>query len=411
MLAYGAPDHGSTAGIALNAPVVGIAASPDGAGYWEVASDGGVFSFGGARYAGSLGDIHLNQPIVGMAPTATGNGYWLVAADGGVFMFGDAPFLGSTGDRQLGDPVVALVAAPVGAGYWLVTAGGAVFGFGTALVRGDLSANRQPNPVVGMAATPTGDGYWLATADGGVFTFGGAAFAGSLGGQRLDEPVVGIAGAGRGAYWLVTRDGAVYSYGGATFAGSAADACKDAVLGLAVHRGGGYWLGTAPLPGAWLGSPDPLARTASESAQLASLLRLRQGCQAAASPQRGVLAHPLPGARVTTGYGWRTHPIYRRPQLHTGTDFARGSTALAAAAGTVADVRSRAGYGLTVVIDHGNGVATVYAHLARSAVVAGQSVGQGQAVGTVGSSGDATGVHLHFEVRVHGTATDPLSWL
>jgi murein DD-endopeptidase MepM/ murein hydrolase activator NlpD len=114
---------------------------------------------------------------------------------------------------------------------------------------------------------------------------------------------------------------------------------------------------------------------------------------------------------VTTLYGWRTHPIYHRPQLHTGTDFAGGRTALSAAAGTVTDVRMRAGYGLTVVIDHGNGIATVYAHLASSAVTAGQAVGQGQAVGTVGHSGDATGDHLHFEVRVHGATTDPLAWL
>jgi hypothetical protein len=292
-----------------------------------------------------------------------------------------------------------------------VTSGGAVVPFGTARGFGDLATHRQPNPVVGMASTPTGDGYWLATSDGGVFTFGGARFAGSLGGQRLDEPVVGVAPAGGSGYFLVTRDGAVYSYGGATFAGSAAAACKDAVLGLAVHRGGGYWLGTAPLPGAFTGSSDPLANTAAESSQMTSLLRLRQGCQPGASPRRGVLAHPLPGARVSTGYGWRTHPIYHRPQFHTGTDFAGPRTALAAAGGTVVEARLRAGYGLTVIIDHGNGVATVYAHLANAAVRAGSRVTQGQGIGTVGHSGDATGDHLHFEVRVHGQTTDPLTWL
>ena len=66
-------------------------------GYWMVASDGGVFSFGDAKFFGSTGDIRLNQPIVGMAPSPTGNGYWFVATDGGIFSFGDAKFFGSTG--------------------------------------------------------------------------------------------------------------------------------------------------------------------------------------------------------------------------------------------------------------------------------------------------------------------------
>jgi hypothetical protein len=75
--------------------VVGMASSPDGAGYWLVAADGGIFTFGDSMYEGSTGSMVLNQPIVGMAPSATSAGYWLVAADGGVFAFGDATFLGS----------------------------------------------------------------------------------------------------------------------------------------------------------------------------------------------------------------------------------------------------------------------------------------------------------------------------
>ena len=412
VLPFGAPDHGSTEGTVLNAPVVDIAASPDGAGYWTVASDGGVFSFGGAFYAGSLGDIPLNQPIVSMAATPSGRGYWLAAADGGVFTFGDARFLGSRGSSGTSDPVVGIAAAPVGAGYWLVTSGGAVFPFGTALQHGDLTSNRQASPVVGMTPTPTGDGYWLATADGGVYTFGAARFAGSLGGQRLDEPVTGIEAASGSAYWLVTRDGAVHTFGGATFSGSAANACKDAVVGLVARRGGGYWLGTTPLPPAsWPSGTHPLDQLALESAQMTSMLRLFQGCgRSWAGPVRGVLSHPLPGARITGGYGHRTHPIYRRPQHHTGVDFAGGSTAMAAADGRVIEVRERVGYGLTVVVDH-NGMSTVYSHLARVAVRSGEAVRQGQAIGTVGRSGFATGDHLHFEVRIRGVLTDPMAWL
>ncbi|MGH9250606.1 MAG: hypothetical protein ACRD0W_13940, partial [Acidimicrobiales bacterium] len=71
-----------------------------GAGYWFVASDGGVFAYGDAVFHGSTGNIALASPIVGMAATASGAGYWLVAADGGIFSFGDAPFLGSTGDTR-----------------------------------------------------------------------------------------------------------------------------------------------------------------------------------------------------------------------------------------------------------------------------------------------------------------------
>ena len=70
--------------------------TPDGGGYWLVAADGGVFSFGNAGFKGSTGSIKLNQPIVGMASTPDGGGYWLVAADGGVFSFGNAGFKGST---------------------------------------------------------------------------------------------------------------------------------------------------------------------------------------------------------------------------------------------------------------------------------------------------------------------------
>ena len=88
--------YGSTGGIRLNQPIVGMVSTPSGHGYWLVASDGGIFSFGDARFEGSTGAIHLNQPVTGMTATADGLGYWLLAGDGGVFNFGDAS---STGRR------------------------------------------------------------------------------------------------------------------------------------------------------------------------------------------------------------------------------------------------------------------------------------------------------------------------
>jgi hypothetical protein len=94
----------------LKAPVVGIAATTDGKGYWLVASDGGVFAFGDATYDGSMGGTHLKAPVVGMATTTDGKGYWLAAADGGVFSFGSAPFRGSMGGKPLHGPVVGIAA-------------------------------------------------------------------------------------------------------------------------------------------------------------------------------------------------------------------------------------------------------------------------------------------------------------
>ena len=108
----GAPFYGSMGGKALNAPIVGIAATPDGGGYWLVASDGGVFSFGDATFEGSMGGVRLNAPVVGMTATPDGGGYWLVASDGGVFSFGDATFLGSMGGQHLNAPIVGIAAAP-----------------------------------------------------------------------------------------------------------------------------------------------------------------------------------------------------------------------------------------------------------------------------------------------------------
>jgi hypothetical protein len=93
-------------GVRLTRPVVGMAAAPVG-GYWLVASDGGVFSFG-APFSGSAGGLPLSKPVVGMRPLPGGGGYWLVGADGGIFTFGAANFHGSTGNDLLNAPIVAL---------------------------------------------------------------------------------------------------------------------------------------------------------------------------------------------------------------------------------------------------------------------------------------------------------------
>jgi hypothetical protein len=104
--------------------VIAIEATPDGQGYWLLAADGAIFTFGDAHFYGSTGNIRLNAPVVGMAATPNNGGYWIVAKDGGVFSFGDAHFYGSTGNIKLNQPVNGITVAPraPATGWWPATA-------------------------------------------------------------------------------------------------------------------------------------------------------------------------------------------------------------------------------------------------------------------------------------------------
>jgi hypothetical protein len=213
---------GSAGGLTLNKPIVGMALTPDGGGYWLVAADGGVFAYGDAVFYGSAGNLVLNSPIVGIAATPDGAGYWLVAADGGVFGYGDALFYGSTGGQHLNAPIVGIARDAAGTGYWLVASDGGVFAYGSAPFDGSAGGLPLLAPVVGITPSPRG-GYWLAGSDGGVFSYGGAPFLGSLSGTGLAAPISAISSTGDGnGYWLVAKGGAVFNEGDAGFYGDVA---------------------------------------------------------------------------------------------------------------------------------------------------------------------------------------------
>ena len=169
--------YGSMGGVSLNKPVVGMAATPDGKGYWLVASDGGIFSFGDAQFYGSTGGIKLNQPIVGIAADPATGGYWMVASDGGIFSF-NVPFLGSMGDTRLNKPIVGMAVDPATDGYWLVASDGGIFSFNAPFF-GSTGAIVLNKPITGMEPAPSGKGYRFVASDGGIFDFGSSQFYGS----------------------------------------------------------------------------------------------------------------------------------------------------------------------------------------------------------------------------------------
>ncbi len=164
-----------------------------------------------ANNFGDMAGKHLNQPMVGMSPTADANGYWLVASDGGIFTFGDAGFLGSMGGSHLNKPIVGMAVTPDGAGYWMVATDGGIFTFGDAQFYGSMGGSHLNKPIEAMTPTPDGRGYWLVASDGGIFTFGDATFHGSTGGQTLSAPISGMIPNGSG-YTLIGQDGQEYPF-------------------------------------------------------------------------------------------------------------------------------------------------------------------------------------------------------
>jgi murein DD-endopeptidase MepM/ murein hydrolase activator NlpD len=147
------------------------------------------------------------------------------------------------------------------------------------------------------------------------------------------------------------------------------------------------------------------AMEASSDRIMAQLLALRDDGGVRFS---GRFVSPARG-RVTSGVGYRIHPITGTRRMHNGIDISApsGTPIVAAAAGTVVTAGWMNGYGNTVVINHGGGVATLYGHCSRLFVSVGQKVQAGQRIAAVGSTGFSTGPHLHFEKRVNGRPVNP----
>lgn len=127
----------------------------------------------------------------------------------------------------------------------------------------------------------------------------------------------------------------------------------------------------------------------------------------------GDLIWPLSSMTITSEYGWRIHPIFGTSRYHSGIDIGAdyGDPIWAAAGGTVIHSGWLGGYGKTVIIDHGGGLTTLYAHNSELTVSEGESVYQGQIIAYAGSTGYSTGPHLHFEVREYGEPVNPYNYL
>lgn len=169
----------------------------------------------------------------------------------------------------------------------------------------------------------------------------------------------------------------------------------------------------------------------ASSASIGELLRQRAAERAAAAAQAqaeassgggdysyqpvsgsGAFVWPVNGV-ITSPYGYRVHPIFGSTIYHSGMDIGvdEGTPVHAADAGVVVEADWISGYGYAVIIDHGNGLSTLYAHNSELAVSAGQAVSQGQVIAYAGSTGNSTGPHVHFEVRSNGDPVDPMGYL
>jgi len=150
----------------------------------------------------------------------------------------------------------------------------------------------------------------------------------------------------------------------------------------------------------------------AEQLRIAALAKAA-GTQGPVDPQAtGPLSWPLPGRAAGGSVGWRIHPVYKYKSCHTGVDSGApsGTPIRAAASGVVLSTSVSRAYGNMTLIDHGDGMVTMYAHQSQFGVSPGQAVGNQDVIGYVGSTGFSTGPHLHFEVHLNGVPYNPMGW-
>jgi hypothetical protein len=209
--------HGGIEG--EGAVAAGIAATPEGLGYWLVTTTGAITPFGDAPFFGQAS----RSGVVGIASLPDGKGYWIVTKSGAVQAFGQAETY--PGKVPKGSDITGIAPSPDGFGYWLVGANGAVTAFGDAHSYGSWHGNKLNGPVVGISATTNGRGYWLVASSGRVLSFGDARFFGSVAPKRLGRAIVGMTATPTdNGYWLIGADGTVYNFGAAKNLGNAPSA-------------------------------------------------------------------------------------------------------------------------------------------------------------------------------------------
>ena len=160
-----------------------------------VASDGGVFTFGDAKFEGSCPGIGgCSGAAVAVMPDASGNGYWLVTATGHVYAFGDAvTTYGAPGPQSM--LVTSAMRTADGGGYWILFANGVVDAYGDALnLGGPTGSVTALDPATTIFATFDGGGYWVASANGSVFSYGDAPYDGGTSGMHLNGPIIAASG-------------------------------------------------------------------------------------------------------------------------------------------------------------------------------------------------------------------------
>lgn len=233
VFSFNVPFYGSRGSDLENAKMSSMCADPLGRGYWLFGEDGGVFTFGEVSYYGDPVGSTVS-PIIESAASPDGRGYAMIDKQGHVYAYGSFPFLGGFPVGYTGN-IVDIAITPSGQGYWLVDEAGDIYSYGDAPYHGGIGdsglAFLLEGRVTGMAATPTGGGYWMATETGQRWHFGDAENLSYNGPNwdtevkpNLGDPIFDIVATATGnGYLLVGGDGGVYSFGDAPFYGTLLD--------------------------------------------------------------------------------------------------------------------------------------------------------------------------------------------